>query len=106
MNQMTSYSLAIVISPNILRAPHDDFATTMANMGHAHSVSKALITHCHVIFNDPDTEADNDDVEYEDFEPPIPEEEEDDEDSNLLPALSVITSSEHPQTIFDSIDVP
>jgi hypothetical protein len=45
MNQMTSASIAIVVSPNILRAPRDDFSITMSNMGHAHSVAKALITH-------------------------------------------------------------
>lgn len=105
MNQMTSYSLSIVISPNILRAPRDDFATTMANMGHAHGVAKALITHCHVIFSDVDQEAENDDIEYEDFEPPIPEEDEEDEDEDdLIPALSVITSLERTQNVLDSLD--
>lgn len=45
---MTSSSIAIVVSPNILRAPRDDFAVTMSNMGHAHSVAKALITHVRI----------------------------------------------------------
>ena len=42
---MTSHSLSIVIGPNILRAPRDDFAVTMSNMGQAHSVTRAMISH-------------------------------------------------------------
>lgn len=49
LNQMTSHSLSIVIGPNILRAPGDDFAVTMSNMGHAHSVTRAMISHVRTI---------------------------------------------------------
>jgi hypothetical protein len=42
---MTASSLSIVVSPNILRAPNNDFSITMGNMGQAHAVAKALITH-------------------------------------------------------------
>lgn len=44
-NQMTAEALAIVFSPNLLRAPHNDFAVIMANMGHMHKLVKTLITH-------------------------------------------------------------
>ena len=49
LNQMTSHSLSIVIGPNILRAPRDDFAVTMSNMGQAHSVTRALISHVRMV---------------------------------------------------------
>lgn len=49
LNQMTSHSLSIVIGPNILRAPRDDFAVTMSNMGHAHSVTRAMISHVRMV---------------------------------------------------------
>lgn len=49
LNQMTSHSLSIVIGPNILRAPRDDFAVTMSNMGHAHNVVRAMISHVRMI---------------------------------------------------------
>lgn len=42
---MTAEALAIVFSPNLLRAPQNDFALILANMGHAHKLVKALITH-------------------------------------------------------------
>ena len=44
-NQMTAEALAIVFSPNLLRAPHNDFVLILANMGHTHKLVKALITH-------------------------------------------------------------
>ena len=42
---MTAEALAIVFSPNLLRAPQNDFALILANMGHTHKLVKALITH-------------------------------------------------------------
>ncbi|KAK7013752.1 Rho GTPase activating protein 22 [Favolaschia claudopus] len=59
-NQMTAEGLAIVFSPNLLRAPQENFATILANMAHTHKLVKTLITHFHVIFDDGDLEADGD----------------------------------------------
>jgi len=42
---MTAEALAIVFSPNLLRAPKNDFVMILANMGHTHKLVKALITH-------------------------------------------------------------
>lgn len=42
---MTAEALAIVFSPNLLRAPQNDFVMILANMGHTHKLVKALITH-------------------------------------------------------------
>ncbi|KAH7883403.1 hypothetical protein F5I97DRAFT_1814988 [Phlebopus sp. FC_14] len=78
-NQMTAEALAIVFSPNLLRAPQNDFALILANMGHTHKLVKALITHFHVIFDD-DYEAENEVEEDEMEEPIIEEDEEEDED--------------------------
>ena len=45
---MTAEALAIVFSPNLLRAPQNDFVMILNNMGHSHKLVKALITHvCH-----------------------------------------------------------
>jgi hypothetical protein len=44
-NHMTAEALAIVFSPNLLRAPQNDFVMILANMGHTHKLVKALITH-------------------------------------------------------------
>jgi len=44
-NQMTAEALAIVFSPNLMRAPQNDFVMILANMGHTHKLVKALITH-------------------------------------------------------------
>lgn len=44
-NNMTADALAIVFSPNLLRAPHNDFVMILANMGHTHKLVHALITH-------------------------------------------------------------
>lgn len=42
---MTAEALAIVFSPNLLRAPQNDFGMIIANMGYTHKLVKALITH-------------------------------------------------------------
>ncbi|OAX35708.1 hypothetical protein K503DRAFT_868067 [Rhizopogon vinicolor AM-OR11-026] len=76
-NQMTAEALAIVFSPNLLRAPQNDFALILSNMGHTHKLVKALITHFHVIFDD-ELEADHD-VEDDEMEEPILEEDEEEE---------------------------
>ncbi|KAH7929515.1 hypothetical protein BV22DRAFT_1080692 [Leucogyrophana mollusca] len=78
-NQMTAEALAIVFSPNLLRAPQNDFSLILANMGHTHKLVKALITHFHIIFDD-DLEAENDGEEDEMEE--ILEEDEEDEEIN------------------------
>lgn len=44
-NHMTAEALAIVFSPNLLRAPQNDFVMILSNMGHTHKLVKALITH-------------------------------------------------------------
>lgn len=44
-NHMTAEGLAIVFSPNLLRAPQNDFAMILANMGHTQKLVKSLITH-------------------------------------------------------------
>ncbi|KAF8883269.1 hypothetical protein BD779DRAFT_1674611 [Infundibulicybe gibba] len=77
-NQMTAEALAIVFSPNLLRAPQNDFVMILSNMGHTHKLVKALITHFHVIFDeiDPEVEAHSED----DYDSPIPEEDEEDEE--------------------------
>lgn len=78
-NQMTAEALAIVFSPNLLRAPKNDFALILANMAYTHKLVKALITHFHVIF-DEDHEGENDAEEDEMEEPILEEDEEDEED--------------------------
>jgi hypothetical protein len=42
---MTAEALAIVFSPNLLRAPQNDFVMILNNMGLSHKLVKALITH-------------------------------------------------------------
>ena len=44
-NQMTAEALAIVFSPNLLRAPQNDFSLVLANMGHSNKLVKTLLTH-------------------------------------------------------------
>ena len=44
-NHMSVDNLATVIGPNLLRAPHDDFALIMSNMGTTHMLFKALVMH-------------------------------------------------------------
>ncbi|KAI0263829.1 hypothetical protein BC834DRAFT_971183 [Gloeopeniophorella convolvens] len=75
-NQMTTDALAIVFSPNLLRAPHNDFLMIMSNMQHTNRLVKALVTHFHTIFDEADGEVDQD--EDDEFDEPIPEEEEED----------------------------
>ncbi|KAJ7658894.1 hypothetical protein B0H17DRAFT_1213103 [Mycena rosella] len=43
-NQMTAEGLAIVFSPNLLRAPQENFAMILANMGHTHNFSMSSLT--------------------------------------------------------------
>ncbi|TFY52307.1 hypothetical protein EVG20_g10606 [Dentipellis fragilis] len=76
-NQMGSDALAIVFSPNLLRAPHNDFVMIMANMSYTNKLVKALITHFHTIFDDEDIDAEAD--QEDDFDEPIPEEDEEPE---------------------------
>jgi hypothetical protein len=80
---MTTDALAIVFSPNLLRAPHNDFLMIMSNMQHTNKLVKALVTHVrvlefaastncssidlqfHTIFDEAEAEADQ---EYDDDE--------------------------------------
>ena len=97
-NQMTAEALAIVFSPNLLRAPHNDFVLILANMGHTHKLVKALITHVrfsslcfcrdfdigliiqfNAIFEEPDPEAEMDQEEDEFDLPTLAEDEDEDE---------------------------
>ncbi|KAG9312280.1 rho GTPase activating protein 22 [Chiua virens] len=87
-NHMTAEALAIVFSPNLLRAPQNDFALILSNMGYTHKLVKALITHFHVIF-DEDYEAEND--AEEEMEAPILEEE---EEEDIPPSRSTHTGDE------------
>lgn len=52
MTQMSPGALSVVFSPNLLRAPGNDFSVVMANLGHAHKVVTALITQYHSIFDE------------------------------------------------------
>ncbi|KAI9061367.1 hypothetical protein FKP32DRAFT_1594529 [Trametes sanguinea] len=87
-NQMTAESLATVFSPNLLRSTNSDVGTFFANMAAGHRITKMLIAHFHIIFdNDHEQEPEHDaeaDAEHEpdegDFDEPIPEEDEEDED--------------------------
>ncbi|KAF4620517.1 hypothetical protein D9613_001123 [Agrocybe pediades] len=73
-NHMTAEALAIVFSPNLLRAPQNDFVMILNNMGLSHKLVKALITHFHTIFDESDGEAE---VHSEDeLDSPILEEDE------------------------------
>lgn len=47
-NHMTAEALAIVFSPNLLRAPQNDFVMILNNMGLSHKLVKALITHVRI----------------------------------------------------------
>ena len=46
---MTTDALAIVFSPNLLRAPHNDFLMIMSNMQHTNKLVKALVTHVRIL---------------------------------------------------------
>ncbi|KAI9507994.1 hypothetical protein F5148DRAFT_1200141 [Russula earlei] len=86
-NQMTTDALAIVFSPNLLRAPHNDFLMIMSNMQHTNKLVKALVTHFHTIFDDADADGEAD-QEYDDdeFDGPILEEDEEAEaDESHMP---------------------
>ncbi|KAI0366782.1 hypothetical protein BV20DRAFT_971516 [Pilatotrama ljubarskyi] len=85
-NQMTTESLATVFSPNLLRSTNSDVGTFFSNMAAGHRITKMLIAHFHVIFDneiehehDADAEQDQEQEEYE-FDEPIPEEDEEEED--------------------------
>ncbi|KAF7344221.1 Rho GTPase activating protein 22 [Mycena venus] len=65
-NQMSAEGLAIVFSPNLLRAPQEKFAMNLANMAHTHKLVKTLTTHFHVIFDEGDVEADGEPEEKND----------------------------------------
>ncbi|KAL0574214.1 rho GTPase-activating protein [Marasmius crinis-equi] len=90
-NQMTAEALSIVFSPNLLRAPNNDFVIALTNMAHTHKFTKTLITHCHVIFDDSEPEADAD--QDEELETPIAEEDEGEDDDNFS-----IPVTEEPET--------
>ncbi|TFY81474.1 hypothetical protein EWM64_g2531, partial [Hericium alpestre] len=81
-NQMGSDALAIVFSPNLMRAPHNDFVMIMANMPYTNKLVKALMTHSHTIFDEEDNDAEADQEEDE-FDEPIPEEDEEPESEYL-----------------------
>ncbi|VDC02682.1 unnamed protein product [Peniophora sp. CBMAI 1063] len=78
-NQMTPDALAIVFSPNLLRAPDNDFLMIMANMPHTNKLVKTLITNFHSIFDAETADQEDEDEEGEELylEEPIPEEDED-----------------------------
>ncbi|KAJ7815319.1 rho GTPase activating protein 22 [Mycena olivaceomarginata] len=69
VNQMHAEGLAIVFSPNLLRAPQENFAMILTNMAHTHRLVKTLITHFPVIFDE------NDAGDLEENEEPEEEEE-------------------------------
>ncbi|KAI0629663.1 hypothetical protein C8Q77DRAFT_1141583 [Trametes polyzona] len=85
-NQMTAESLATVFSPNLLRSTNSDVGTFFSNMAAGHRVTKMLIAHFHVIFdNDVEHEADGDaEQEHEELELDEPIPEEDEEEENLF----------------------
>ncbi|KAK1224297.1 rho GTPase-activating protein [Marasmius sp. AFHP31] len=91
-NQMTAEALSIVFSPNLLRAPQNDFFVALTNMGQTHKFVKTLISHCHVIFDDSEPEADVD--QDEEPETPIAEEDEGDDDHFSIPVTEEPESSQ------------
>jgi hypothetical protein len=97
---MTAEALAIVFSPNLLRAPQNDFVMILNNMGLSHKLVKALITHVrslyipyfwfrvahvllqfHAIFDESDPDGDGELHSEDELDSPIPEEAEEDEPS-------------------------
>ncbi|KAK7029539.1 rho GTPase-activating protein [Paramarasmius palmivorus] len=91
-NQMTAEALSIVFSPNLLRAPQNDFLMVLSNMAHSHKLVKTLITHFHVIFDDTDPEAE---VDPDELDSPIAEEEErEDDDDFSIPVTEEPESSQ------------
>ncbi|KAF7331838.1 Rho GTPase activating protein 22 [Mycena kentingensis (nom. inval.)] len=99
-NQMTAESLSIVFSPGLLRPPQENFALVLANMGHAHKLLKALITHFHVIFDEDDEVGNND----EDFEDAAEELSPSDERASLEDAIEDDTEQDIPPTITADLD--
>ncbi|KAF9523713.1 hypothetical protein CPB83DRAFT_862338 [Crepidotus variabilis] len=77
-NHMTAEALAIVFSPNLLRAPQNDFVMILNNMGLSHKLVKALITHFQTIFDEADPEAEP--PSEDEMESPILEEDEEEEE--------------------------
>ncbi|EAU92027.2 rho GTPase activating protein 22 [Coprinopsis cinerea okayama7 len=73
-NHMTADALAIVFSPNLLRAPQNNFAMILNNMGLSHRLVKAFITHFHAIFDE--TDGDGEVHSDDEYDAPIPEEDE------------------------------
>lgn len=95
---MTVEALAIVFSPNLLRAPQHDFVLILSNLGHTHKLVRALITHVslwsllrqscrsdllqfHVLFDDVDGEQDLE-QEFDELDSQILEESEVDDDDD------------------------
>ncbi|KZT36942.1 hypothetical protein SISSUDRAFT_1063257 [Sistotremastrum suecicum HHB10207 ss-3] len=68
-NQMTSQALAIVFSPNVVKAPGDDLALAMANMNYTTQLVKTLITHFHVIFDEADVDQEDEEHDVDSDEP-------------------------------------
>ncbi|KZV70003.1 hypothetical protein PENSPDRAFT_685890 [Peniophora sp. CONT] len=101
-NQMTPDGLAIVFSPNLLRAPDNDFLMIMANMPHTNKLVKTLITNFHSIFDAETADQEDEDEEGEELylEEPIPEEDEDAVSSSpspsITPPLSIPPTSTSP----------
>ncbi|ESK91434.1 rho gtpase activating protein 22 [Moniliophthora roreri MCA 2997] len=91
-NQMTAEALSIVFSPNLLRAPQNDFLMVLANMAHSHKLVKTLITHFHVIFDDTDPEAEGD--QDDELDTPIAEEDEREDDRFSIPLTEEPESSQ------------
>lgn len=80
-NNMTADALAIVFSPNLLRAPRNDFQMILANMGHTHKLVHALITHFNVIFDESEAEGESEHRDDE-MDSPIAEEDEPEDDAH------------------------
>ncbi|KAI0319572.1 hypothetical protein OF83DRAFT_1170122 [Amylostereum chailletii] len=95
-NQMTSDALAIVFSPNLLRAPHNDFLMIMANMPQTNKLVKMLVTHFHTIFDEVDADAEAEPEDDDADDDLIPEEDEDDEDEDVVSSPDPPTSNSYP----------
>ncbi|KAF9476860.1 hypothetical protein BDN70DRAFT_811544 [Pholiota conissans] len=84
-NHMTAEALAIVFSPNLLRAPQNDFVMILNNMGLSHKLVKALITHFHIIFADADPEGEEQHSEDDADSAILEEDEEEGEEATYEP---------------------
>ncbi|KAL1659369.1 rho GTPase activating protein 22 [Schizophyllum commune] len=101
-NQMTAEALAIVFSPNLLRAPQNDFSLVLANMGHSNKLVKTLLTHMHAIFAEPDEADMEGEPDEDDLESAIIEEEDEDYDEEEEKRLSVqnyVTVDDEPPSL-------